>query len=191
MSDDRIVVETPRLFLREFRDDDVAFIARLLNTDGFRRYIGDRGVRDEATALIYLHAGPQASYAKHGHGLYGVARRDDGALIGMCGVLRRDTLDAPDLGFAFLPEVARQGYALEAARGALRHARETVGLDRIAAITAPDNDDSIRLLGKLGFRFVGMIHVGGAAEPSRYFVQDPDDAALAQDGATPTPPATS
>jgi RimJ/RimL family protein N-acetyltransferase len=164
-------IETPRLALREFTEGDAAFVLRLVNEPSFLRYIGDRGVRDLEDARRYIADGPVAGYARHGHGLMRVDRKSDGAVVGMCGILKRDTLPDPDIGFTFLPEYRSQGYALESAQAVMRHAREALGLGRIVAITTRDNDLSIRLLGKLGFRFERMIEIGG--EELRLFASEP------------------
>lgn len=154
------VIETARLRLREFTPEDAAFVLRLLNEPSFLRYIGDRGVRSLDDAKRYIADGPVAGYARFGYGLMRVERKSDGATVGMCGVLKRDTLPDPDIGFSFLPEHWSQGYALESARAVMRHAREILGLGRIVAITTRDNEPSMRLLEKLGFRFERMIPMG-------------------------------
>jgi RimJ/RimL family protein N-acetyltransferase len=164
-------IETARLVLREFTADDAAFVLRLVNEPSFLRYIGDRGVRNLEDARRYIADGPVAGYARHGHGLMRVDRRSDGAVVGMCGILKRDTLPDPDIGFSFLPEYWSQGYALESAQAVMRHAREALGLGRIVAITTRDNGSSIRLLGKLGFRFERMLEIGG--EELRLFASGP------------------
>jgi ribosomal-protein-alanine N-acetyltransferase len=162
---------TERLELLPFTEDDAPFVLRLLNEPSFLRYIGDRGVRTEADARRYIADGPVAGYAREGHGLMRVVRRSDGAGLGMCGVLKRDTLPDPDIGFSFLPEHWSQGYALEAAQAVISHARDSLRLGRILAITTRDNEASIRLLGKLGFRYDGIVRIG--AEELRLFVSDP------------------
>ena len=164
-------METERLVLREFTAGDAALVHRLVNEPSFLRYIGDRGVRTLDDARRYIADGPADGYARHGHGLMRVVRKSDGADVGMCGLLKRDSLPDPDLGFSFFPEYWSQGYALEAGREVLRHARATLGLGRILAITTVDNEPSIRLLGKLGFRFDRMVIMGD--EELRLFVSDP------------------
>lgn len=154
-----IVLETPRLTLRRLSEDHAGFILRLLNEPSFLRHVGDKGVRSEDDARRYLRDGPMASYARHGFGPYLVERKDDGAPVGMCGLLRRETLSDPDLGFAFLPEFWSRGYATEAAAAVLAYGRETLGLGRIVAITSPDNDGSIRVLQKLGFVYESRIRL--------------------------------
>jgi RimJ/RimL family protein N-acetyltransferase len=166
-----IAIETGRLALHEFNEADADFVLRLVNEPSFLRYIGDRGVRTLVDAQKYIAEGPVAGYARYGHGLLRVVRKSDGVALGMCGVLKRDTLPDPDIGFSFFPEHGSQGYALESAQAVMKHARETLGLGRIVAITTKDNEPSIKLLGKLGFRFDGLIKFG--AEELRHFVSDP------------------
>lgn len=147
-----ILVETARLRLRHFRPDDAPFILRLLNEASFLRHIGDKQVRSLDDARRYLETGPLAGYASAGHHLNCVELLATGAAIGMCGVLKREALPVPDLGYAFLPEYWSRGYALEAAIATVNHARTVLGLDTLLAVTGPDNLASECLLGKLGFR---------------------------------------
>lgn len=146
------VLLTDRLELRALDASDAAFILRLLNEPSFLRHIGDKKVRTLDDARRYIDTGPAASYARHGFGLLRVGLRESGLAAGICGLLQRDTLPGPDLGFAFLPAYWSCGYARESAQAVLRDARERLGLDRILAITSPDNDGSARLLLRLGFR---------------------------------------
>ena len=166
-----IVIETERLTLHEFMEGDAPFVLRLVNEPSFLRYIGDRGVRTHEDARKYIADGPVAGYARHGYGLLRVVRKSDGIAVGMCGVLKRDTLPDPDIGFSFLPEYWSQGYALESASAVMKHARGTLRLGRILAITTKENEPSMRLLGKLGFRFDRMMAVG--SEELRLFVSEP------------------
>lgn len=163
-----LLLPTDRLILREFTLADAAFIVELLNEPAFIEFIGDKGVRDLAGAEQYLRAGPLASYAKHGFGLWAVTLKD-GTPLGMCGLLQRDFLPHPDVGYALLARFHGQGYAHEAATAVLRHARGHLGLTTLHALTAFKNPSSVHLLGKLGFDFVDFIQQPGYAEPSRLF----------------------
>jgi RimJ/RimL family protein N-acetyltransferase len=168
-----IAIDTERLRLREFNESDAAFVLRLVNEPSFLRYIGDRGVRSIEDARRYIADGPVSGYARYGHGLLCVIRKSDGAAVGMCGVLKRDTLPEPDVGFSFFPEHWSQGYAFESASAVMKHAREALRLGRILAITTIDNESSMRLLGKLGFRFDRLVRVGDDATELRLFISDP------------------
>ena len=165
-----------RLILSELDVEDAAFMLALLNDADFLRHIGDRGVRTLEQARRYLIDGPMASYRQHGFGLWAVRRVDAPDCIGICGLIRRPTLDAVDIGYAFLPEWRGRGYALEAAQACMALARERFGLQRIVAITAIDNPASARLLEKIGLRFERLIRVSGDAEELRLFAWNAGDA---------------
>lgn len=151
-----VVIETKRLSLHELSADDandVAFIFRLLNEPSFLKNIGDRGVHSLQDAHGYLLKGPMASYLANGFGLYRVQEKASGKAAGLCGLVKRATLQDADLGYALLPEFCGQGYAVEAAMAVLAEARARLHIDRIVAITDPRNLSSIRVLEKLGFRY--------------------------------------
>jgi len=154
-----MILRTARLQLRELAPRDAPFILGLLNEPSFIQNIGDRGVRTLEDAHAYLVNGPIASYTRHGFGLYLVELAGTERPIGICGILQRDALPDPDLGFAFLPAYWGQGFAFEAAAEVRRYARTELGVGRLLAITNPQNDPSIRLLEKLGFRFEGMMRL--------------------------------
>jgi len=167
-----IILETDRLILRRLVPDDAAFILELLNDPGWLRFIGDRGVRTLDDARAYILKGPVVSYERHGFGLYLTARKVDNVPIGICGLLRRAALPDVEVGFALLPQFCGQGYALEAAAASLAHGRSQLGLKRIAAVTVPGNERSIRLLEKLGLRFEKMIQLSAGAPEIKLFASE-------------------
>lgn len=153
-------LETARLRLRPVEHADAPFILALLTDPAWLRFIGDRGVRNLDDAHRYILEGPQRMYAAHGFGLMLVERREDCQSLGLCGLIRRDGLPDPDIGFALMPSGRGQGYAWEAAHATLADARATHGLERVVAITATDNLASQRLLVRLGLRFERTIRLG-------------------------------
>ena len=148
-----IILETDRLILREFNTDDAAFILLLLNNPGWLRYIGDRNVKTMDDAKNYLLNGPMKSYYENGFGLSLVELKENHLPIGMCGLIKRETLEHVDIGFALLPEYAGKGYAYEIAAATMAHAETHLGITEIVAITTEDNEHSIRLLNKIGLAF--------------------------------------
>ncbi|TWI07352.1 GNAT family N-acetyltransferase [Aerolutibacter ruishenii] len=148
---------TERLRLRRLTLDDAPFILDLVNQPSWLENIGDKGVRGLDDARDFLRNGPLAMYARHGFGLYCIERAADGAAMGLCGLIKRDTLDDVDIGYALLPQYWGQGYAREAAAATLEHGVRDIGLQRIVAITSPGNGSSARLLESLGFRFERML----------------------------------
>ncbi|HEY3027804.1 MAG TPA: GNAT family N-acetyltransferase [Pyrinomonadaceae bacterium] len=147
------ILETDRLILRWLEVEDAEFILRLLNEPSFLRFIGDKGVRTIDDARDFILNGPVHSYERFGFGLYLTELRETQVPIGICGLLKRDSLENVDVGFAFLPEFWKQGYAIESAAAVMAYGRNTLGLERIVAITSPGNDESIKVLVKLGLEF--------------------------------------
>lgn len=163
------IFETDRLFLAKLILKDAPFILELVNDPSWIRYIGDRGIRTLKGAREYIRKGPKKSYAQFGFGLYAVKLKSNGNPVGICGLLRRDSLDDADIGFAFLPRYTGNGYAFEAADAVMSHAKEVLGMKRLLAITSPDNTRSIALLEKLGFKFIKLTRLAPDADEVSLF----------------------
>jgi RimJ/RimL family protein N-acetyltransferase len=164
-----IIIETERLVLREVTPEDAAFVLDLLNSPGFLENIGDRGVRTLDEARTYIEDKVLGSYRDHGFGMWLTEDKVGKRQIGLAGLVRREGLDMPDVGYAFIPDAWGRGYAQEAAAAVLAHARGPMGIPNLAAITTPENFASMAVLRKIGFSFHGMITLPGAERESTYF----------------------
>ena len=152
-----MILSTDRLNLRELQSIDAPFILELLNQPAWLKYIGDRGVYSVDDAAKYIENGPGKMYREQGVGLYLVELASDKTAIGICGLIKRDSLPDIDIGFAFMSQYWGSGYAYEAAKATLEYAQEKLNLKRVIAITHPDNINSIKLLEKIGLKFEKMI----------------------------------
>jgi RimJ/RimL family protein N-acetyltransferase len=166
------VLDTERLNLRRLTGDDAAFILKLLNDPAFIKNIGDRGVRTEADARRYISDGAVASYEQHGFGLYLVELKQSGAPVGICGLVKRDSLADVDIGFAFLPRYRARGYASESAAAVRDYALEVLGLKRLVAIVNPANEGSIRVLEKIGLKYERTLRLSDDAPEIRLYALD-------------------
>jgi [ribosomal protein S5]-alanine N-acetyltransferase len=153
------VLETERLILRRVTVGDSEFMLELLNDPSWLRFIGDRGVRTLDAARDYILKSLVAMYERLGFGLYLTELKGEGVPIGICGLIKRDSLEDVDIGFAFLPKFRGKGYAYESALAVMAYGKRTFGLNRLVAITSPDNSDSARVLEKLGFNFERMVRL--------------------------------
>ena len=167
------VLQTERLSLRRMSLDDAEFIVELLNDAAFLRFVGDKGVRTTDDARRYILTGPIESYERHGFGLWLVELKGSETPIGMCGLLKRDTLSDVDIGFAFLPSYRSRGYALESAAAVMDYGRKVLGLKRIVAIANEDNAGSIRVLEKIGMSFDRMIRLAEGQPEISLLASDP------------------
>jgi RimJ/RimL family protein N-acetyltransferase len=148
-----MIVETPRLRLRELKVDDAEFVFTLVNEPSFLSNIGDKGVRNLDDARQFILEGPWTRQEKRGYGQFLVELKESGVPIGICGLLYRDSLDVTDVGFALVPEYWRLGFAYEAADAVLNYGHSTLGIDGIVGLTSKENLASIRVLEKLGMKF--------------------------------------
>ena len=163
------VLQTERLRLRWFTPADAGFILDLLNEPSWIANIGERHVHTLADAEAWINTRLMPAYPRQTIGFWAVERLADGVLIGMCGLIKRDTLPAIDLGYAFPPQHWGAGYAREAAVGCLAHARDTLGLGRVLAITGPDNKASARVLEAIGMRYLQTRVLAGETRVTRIF----------------------
>lgn len=163
------VLETDRLILRRLTPQDAEFILQLMNEPSWLRFIGNKSVRTIEDARNYILKGPVEMYSRLGFGLYLVELKEEGVSIGICGLIKRDSLADVDIGFAFLQKFWGKGYAYESASAVMAYGKRAFGLTRLAAITSPDNYVSIGLLEKLGFNFERMVKLSEDSEEVRLF----------------------
>lgn len=162
-----VELHTSRLRLCELQRNDSPFVLALLNSPGWLRYIGDRGVHTTEDAERYMEERIIRSYAENGFGLWKAMLHE--IPVGLCGFVKRDSLPAPDLGFAFLPEYEGQGYATEAAIACMQWAHAQNRFANILGITLPANKGSIRVLEKAGLHYVEDIRIPGDEEVLQLF----------------------
>jgi RimJ/RimL family protein N-acetyltransferase len=166
------ILETERLLIREVEEDiDGEFMLELLNSPKFIRFIGDRNVRTIDDSREFIRTRYRKSYDEHGYGLYAVDLRCDGTQVGICGFVRRDTLPAPDLGFAFLPEHEGKGYGFESASALMDYGRVMLNFKELLAITTLDNEISEKLLLKLEFVFQQIDDMENGEQLKRFGIE--------------------
>ncbi|KAA3656755.1 MAG: N-acetyltransferase [Calditrichaeota bacterium] len=165
-------IETARLALSHLSFDDAPFILTLLNDEDFIKNIGDKNVRAIADAENYLKNGPIQSYENFGFGLYRVSNKATGTPVGICGLLKRETLPDVDIGYAFLPQYCGMGYATESTCAVMAYAQNTLGLARIVAVVSPENEASKKVLHKLGLRYEKMIQLAPGDSECMLFVPE-------------------
>ena len=153
----KYLLETERLKLRECMLSDADFIIKLVNSPGWLKYIGDRNIHNHDQAFVYLENGPLKSYKENGYGLCIVETKKAQTSIGLCGLIKRDYLIHPDIGFAYLPEFMGLGYAYEMATALVDYAQYKLSIDTIQAIVLEENQRSIHLLEKIGMKFLKPI----------------------------------
>lgn len=152
-----MILETERLVVREFRLDDVEAFFELCTNPDVIRYTGDRGVANLEQARGYLANYPMADYRKHGFGRWACVLKSNGLVIGFAGLKWLDELQDVDIGYRFLPAYWGIGLATEASRPVIEYGFTRCKLPHILGLVDPENVASVRVLEKLGMRFIEMI----------------------------------
>lgn len=155
------ILETERLTLSRLRPKDKEFIFRLLNDESWKKYIGDKNIKNMEDAENYILNGPTKMYEEYGFSLFMVSLKDSNTGTGLCGLIKRDGLEDVDLGFAFLPEYSGLGYARESSMAVIDYAKTKHDLNRLVAITLSNNLQSKKLLERLEFQFEKIIQLYG------------------------------
>jgi RimJ/RimL family protein N-acetyltransferase len=169
------ILQTERTILRKLSLTDTEFIIELVNSPGWLQYIGYRNIHTTEDAIRYLEDGPLKSYEQNGFGLLLIQLKTTMAPIGMCGLLKRDTLPLPDLGYALLPAYEGKGYITEATSAYLAYVEKQLQIEKLMAITSLDNEKSIRVLEKLHFVFERYMNMSGDDHPVRLFSWNASD----------------
>eukprot|EP01129_Flabellula_baltica_P000050 TRINITY_DN10052_c0_g1_i1.p1 TRINITY_DN10052_c0_g1~~TRINITY_DN10052_c0_g1_i1.p1 ORF type:complete len:171 (-),score=30.60 TRINITY_DN10052_c0_g1_i1:70-582(-) len=168
-----MLLSTDRLVMRRAQSDeslDVSFIFQLVNSPKWIEYIGDRNVRTMEDAKVYLERHMIPRYADgDGYGSY-IVETHDGTRVGICGILKRDYLEYPDIGFALLGAYEGQGFAYEASIAVMKFARHNMGLTHLCAIISPENIRSVGLIERLGYEQKENIEIGG--KDTMYFLKE-------------------
>lgn len=149
-------IETENLILEEIKVKDASFIYELLNSPFWIQFIGDKNVQSEEEAKLYIKKNYLPQKDKSGIGNLVVRLKETGTPIGTCGFFKREELDHPDIGFAFLPKFMKKGYGFEAASALLNFAKNKLNINTVLGFTIPENIASIKLLEKLGLHQTGF-----------------------------------
>jgi RimJ/RimL family protein N-acetyltransferase len=153
----KLIVETERLWLREYVPEDAAATFELGSNPEVQRYTGDACLTSVEQARAVLCEHPIADYHKHGFGRWAVVYKTNDRLIGFAGLKHLDELREVDLGYRLLPGYWGLGLATEAARACVRYGFDTLKLSRIIGLVDPLNSQSVRVLEKSGLRYEKMI----------------------------------
>ena len=146
--------KTKRLQLTNLTSNDADFIFELVNTAGWIKFIGDRNIKTNEDTAAYI----QKVISNRDITYWVVKLQDQQIAVGIISFIKRDYLEDHDIGFAFLPAYAKQGYAFEATFTVLNDLLNANQHNTILATTIKENKSSIQLLKKLGFTFADEIN---------------------------------
>jgi RimJ/RimL family protein N-acetyltransferase len=146
-----VVLTTPRLLLRTFRQDDLPLYAALNADPEVAEYLGGPITREHSDDIA---AWAQEVYVSEGIGLMAVERSEDGVFLGMCGLHHQESFpDDVEVAWRFAREHWGHGYATEAATAWLDHAFGPMDMPRVISMADRPNVRSIAVMKRLGMTF--------------------------------------
>lgn len=152
-----IIYHTNRLFIKPVCIGDADFIFKLVNTESWIRYIGDRNVKTIEMAEKYIKERMLPQFKRLGFGNYVIFLKETGERVGTCGLYDREGLEGVDLGYALYPTFENNGYAFEASTKMLDLAFNEFGLEKVSGITSAENHASRKLMEKLSLKEKGTV----------------------------------
>jgi len=148
------VLETERLLLRGWRDEDLEPYAALCADPQVMRWLGPKGTpmtREQSAEQLAFF---RRHWDEHGFGLWCVTAKPDDTCLGFVGLavptFLPEILPAVEIGWRLAAPAWGHGYATEGARAVVTYAFDTVGLDRIVSVTRRPNRGSWNIMEKLG-----------------------------------------
>jgi RimJ/RimL family protein N-acetyltransferase len=155
-----LALETDRLRLRMFRQDDLDAYATICADPEVMRYLGEGKAltRSEAWRQMAMILG---HWSLRGFGLWAVEERASGALVGRIGFFQPEGWPGFELGWMLRRESWGKGYATEGTRRALAHAFTEMGRDHLISLIRPANQASIRVAERLGETLEGRTELFG------------------------------
>lgn len=151
--------ETERLIIKLVDIDDSEFMMQLVNTEKWLKNIGDRNIHSLEDAQTYVREKNLPNIERLGYGNCVVILKENNAKIGTVGLYDREGIDGVDIGFAFLEEYEGKGYAYESARKVMDVGIHEFAINKVSAITLPENFSSIKLIEKLGLKFKEVVRI--------------------------------
>ncbi len=165
----KVILETDRLLVREYVEEDAAAFFKLNTDSEVLRFVPDKALLNVEQARQLLIDHPIADYRKHGFGRDACIFKSTGEQIGFAGLKYLEELGEVDVAYRLLPAYWGQGLATEAALASVRYGFTDLGLKRIIGLVMPENIASVRVLEKTGLRYTETVTFWGS-QFSKYVI---------------------
>ena len=170
----KVILETDRLLLREYVEDDAEAFFRLNSDPEVLRFVPDKWLLNVEQARQILVDHPIADYRKYGFGRGACILKSTGEQIGFAGLKYLEEFGEVDVAFRLMRTHWGQGFATEAALASVRFGFADLGLKRIIGLVMPENIASVRVLEKTGLRYAETVTFWGS-QFSKYVITRPPE----------------
>jgi ribosomal-protein-alanine N-acetyltransferase len=157
----KVILETDRLLLREYVEDDAEAFFQLNSDPEVLRFVPDKALLNVEQARQLLIDHPIADYRKYGFGRGACILKSTGEQIGFAGLKYLEEFGEVDVAFRLMRAYWGMGLATEAALASVRYGFADLGLERIIGLAMPENKASVRVLEKTGLHYVETVAFWG------------------------------
>lgn len=161
-----VTFETDRLLLRTLKTEDLDSVLDFWGNEEVMKYCGGAGSREREQKAIAFYINIQN---EKGFSPFLVSLKENSEVIGACGFNPTENDYEIELIYHFAQKYWGKGYATEAANACINYVRENLKIQKIIASIDPNNNVSKKILGKLGFEFMGMKWFEDTKEEEPYF----------------------
>ncbi len=148
-----IILETPRLILRQFTEADTALLVKLNSNPEVLKYLHEPLLESEEQALHVINTIIFPQY-KNNLGRWAIHLKSNSEFIGWCGLKYLVETDEIDLGYRLMQEYWGKGYAFEAAKHTVDYGFTHLKLKTIVGRAHIENTASLKILQKVGLQFI-------------------------------------
>ena len=150
-------IETARLRLRMFTQDDLDALSLITGDPEVMKYLGTSGARTREKTKNTIDA-ILRHWDAHGFGIFALEHKADARLIGWCGLQMLEKTPEVEVAYLLAKDYWNQGLATEAARAAIEYGFNELKINRIVAIARPENVGSYRVMEKVGMKYERDAH---------------------------------
>lgn len=169
------IIETERLFLREFNLTDVEVVYEFNSNTEVHKYTGDEVLKSPERAREIITDVWFQDYKKYGYGRWAVVYKPEDKVIGFAGLKYLPEIGETDIGYRFLPEYWGKGIASEASTEIIKYGFEKLSLNRIIGIASSENIGSWKVLEKIGLTFYQESDYEGSKERYNWYKLEKED----------------
>ena len=145
------ILETERVYLREFNVEDAKHFYLLNLDEEVIKYTGDEPFKSIDEAKVFLQN--YNHYQKYGYGRWAVIRKSDTVFLGWCGLKYTVDKEEIDIGFRFFKKYWNKGYATESSKACIQYGFEKLKINKIVGRAMKNNIASTKVLEKIGLRY--------------------------------------
>lgn len=149
------ILETERLYLREFEQNDLDALAGIYSDETVMKYIGKGGAIDKKNTELIINAWKNKLYKEYGYGIWALIYKANGLLIGHCGFKHLKEISEIEIAYLLCKDFWGKGLATEISKATLDFGFSHLNFKKVIAMAYEENSASVNVLKKIGMKYDG------------------------------------